>query len=148
MSSLTFESSRFGTLEIQSEAVIEFPAGLIGLGGARYALLSTDDKSPFAWLQSIDDPDLALPITNPWVFFTDFAVDIDEAEAARLGVEDPSAVDVWVTVRAAAELEGFTANLRAPILVSNGRGFQVINESTGAAVRAPLFAESTIEQAA
>jgi flagellar assembly factor FliW len=148
MSSLTFESSRFGTLEIQSEAVIEFPAGLIGLGGARYALLSTDDTSPFAWLQSIDDPDLALPITNPWLFFTDFAVDIDEAEAARLGVEDPSAVDVWVTVRAAAELEGFTANLRAPILVSDGRGFQVINESKDATVRAPLFAESTIEQQA
>jgi flagellar assembly factor FliW len=148
MSSLTFESSRFGTLEIQSEAVIEFPAGLIGLGGARYALLSTDDTSPFAWLQSIDDPDLALPITNPWLFFTDFAVDIDEAEAARIGIEDPSAVDVWVTVRAAAELEGFTANLRAPILVSNGRGFQVINDSEDASVRAPLFAESTIEQAA
>jgi flagellar assembly factor FliW len=148
MSSLTFESSRFGTLEIQSEAVIEFPAGLIGLGGARYALLSTDDTSPFAWLQSIDDPDLALPITNPWLFFTDFAVDIDEAEAARLGVEDPSGVDVWVTVRAAAELEGFTANLRAPILVSDGRGFQVINESKDATVRAPLFAESTIEQQA
>ena len=148
MSFLTFESSRFGTLEIQSEAVIEFPAGLIGLGGARYALLSADDKSPFAWLQSIDDPDLALPITNPWLFFTDFAVDIDEAEAGRIGVEDPSTVDVWVTVRAAAELEGFTANLRAPILVSNGRGFQVINESKDAAVRAPLFAESTIEQAA
>jgi flagellar assembly factor FliW len=148
MSTMTFESSRFGTLEIQSEAVIEFPAGLIGLGGARYALLATDDKSPFAWLQSIDDPDLALPITNPWLFFTDFAVDIDDAEAKRIGIEDPSQVDVWVTVRAAGELEGFSANLRAPILVSNGRGYQVINEAKDATVRAPLFAESTIEQAA
>jgi flagellar assembly factor FliW len=148
MSSLTFESSRFGKLEIQSEAVIEFPAGLIGLGGARYALLSTDDKSPFAWLQSVDDPDVALPITNPWLFFTDFAVDIDDAEAARIGIDDPSKVDVWVTVRAAAELEGFSANLRAPILVWNGRGHQVINEAKDAAVRAPLFQESTVEQAA
>jgi flagellar assembly factor FliW len=148
MSSLTFESSRFGTLEIQSEAVIEFPAGLIGLGGARYALLSTDDKSPFAWLQSVDDPEVALPITNPWLFFSDFAVDIDDAEAARIGIDDPSKVDVWVTVRAAAELEGFSANLRAPILVWNGRGHQVINEAKDAAVRAPLFQESKVEQAA
>jgi flagellar assembly factor FliW len=148
MSTMTFESSRFGTLEIQTEEVIEFPAGLIGLGGARYALLSTDEKSPFAWLQSVDDPDLALPITNPWLFFTDFAVDIDDAEAARIGIDDPSKVDVWVTVRAAAELEGFSANLRAPILVVNGRGYQVINEAKNAAVRAPLFSESTVEQAA
>jgi flagellar assembly factor FliW len=148
MSSVTFESSRFGTLEIQTEEVIEFPAGLIGLGGARYALLSTDERSPFAWLQSVDDPDVALPITNPWLFFTDFAVDIDDAEAARIGIDDPSKVDVWVTVRAAAELEGFSANLRAPILVWNGRGHQVINEAKDAAVRAPLFQESTVEQAA
>jgi flagellar assembly factor FliW len=39
MSTMTFESSRFGTLEIATDEVIEFPAGLIGLGGARYALL-------------------------------------------------------------------------------------------------------------
>jgi flagellar assembly factor FliW len=148
MSSLTFESSRFGTLEIPNEEVIEFPAGLIGLGGARYALLSTDDQSPFAWLQSVDSPDVALPITNPWLFFSDFAVDIDDAEAARIGIDDPSKVDVWVTVRAAAELEGFSANLRAPILVWNGRGHQVINEAKDAPVRAPLFQESKVEQAA
>jgi flagellar assembly factor FliW len=148
MSTVTFESSRFGTLEIETEEVIEFPSGLIGLGGARYALLTTDDQSPFAWLQSIDDPELALPITNPWLFFTDYAVDVDDAEAKRIGVEDPSKVDVWVTVRAAAELQGFSANLRAPILVWNGRGHQVINEAKDAPVRAPLFPASTVEQAA
>jgi len=148
MSTMTFESSRFGTLEIATDEVIEFPAGLIGLGGARYALLSTDDQSPFAWLQSIDDPDLALPITNPWLFFTQFAVEIDDADAERIGISDPSKVDVWVTVRAAEELEGFTANLRAPILVFNGRGHQVINAAKDAEVRAPLFRESTVEQAA
>ena len=148
MSTMTFESSRFGTLEIQADEVIEFPAGLIGLGGARYALLSTDEESPFAWLQSIDDPDLALPITNPWLFFTQFAVEIDDADAERIGIDDPSRVDVWVTVRAAAELEGFSANLRAPILVFNGRGHQVINGAKDAQVRAPLFRESTVEQAA
>ena len=148
MSTMTFESSRFGTLEIATDEVIEFPAGLIGLGGARYALLSTDEQSPFAWLQSIDDPDLALPITNPWLFFTEFAVEIDDADAERIGISDPSKVDVWVTVRAAEELEGFTANLRAPILVFNGHGHQVINAAKGAEVRAPLFRESTVEQAA
>jgi flagellar assembly factor FliW len=148
MSTMTFESSRFGTLEIATDEVIEFPAGLIGLGGARYALLSTDEQSPFAWLQSIDDPDLALPITNPWLFFTQFAVEIDDADAERIGISDPSKVDVWVTVRAAEELEGFTANLRAPILVFNGRGHQVINAAKDAEVRAPLFRESTVEQAA
>jgi hypothetical protein len=44
-----------------------------------------------------------------------------------------------VTIRATDDLEAFTANLKAPILVSSGRAHQVINEAPGAAVRAPLF---------
>jgi len=50
MSTLTFESSRFGTVEIAADAVIEFPSGLIGLGGSRYALVSADADGAFHWL--------------------------------------------------------------------------------------------------
>ena len=40
---------------------------------------------------------------------------------------------------AGAELSDFYANLRAPILIAEGQGHQVINESADAPVRAPLF---------
>ena len=43
---ITLESTRFGTLEIPHEAVVEFPNGLIGLGGRRYALLARDAFRP------------------------------------------------------------------------------------------------------
>jgi len=72
--SMTVQSTRFGTLEIEAEAVLTFPRGLIGLGGSRYALLNTDADSPFSWLHSVDDPDLALPVTRPWQFFPDYEV--------------------------------------------------------------------------
>jgi flagellar assembly factor FliW len=48
-----------------------------------------------------------------------------------------------VTVRAAETLEDFSANLRAPILIAQGSGHQVINQAPDAPVRAPLFADST-----
>jgi flagellar assembly factor FliW len=137
MSTLTIDSSRFGTLEIPAEDVIEFPAGLIGLGGRRYAIVATDD-SAFSWLHSIDDPTLALPVTNPWQFFSDYAVDLSD-EAAKPITADAADVAVFVTVRAGAELSDFYANLRAPILIAEGQGHQVINESADAPVRAPLF---------
>jgi flagellar assembly factor FliW len=44
-------------------------------------------------------------------------------------------------VRAAEEARNFSANLRAPIIIAGGRGFQVINEADDAPVRAPLFAQ-------
>jgi flagellar assembly factor FliW len=142
--SLTVESTRFGTLEIEADAVLSFPRGLIGLGGSRYTLLSTDAESPFSWLHSVEDPDLALPVTRPWEFFPNYEVVLGDAEAAALGLAVDAAADVWVTVRATERVEDFTVNLRAPIVVAPGadgpEAYQVINEAPDADVRAPLFA--------
>lgn len=144
MPSLTIHSTRFGTVEIEPDAVLRFPRGLIGLGGSRYALLTTDPESPFCWLHSVEDPDLALPVTRPWQFFPGYEVVLDDGEARALGLGDDAPADVWVTVRAAENLADFTVNLRAPIVVTAGSdgpaAFQVINDAPGLEVRTPLLA--------
>ena len=137
----TIESTRFGPLEIADDAVIEFPNGLIGLGGSRYVLIAREESAPFLWLHSVDDPSLAIPVTSPWQFFASFEVEISDSEAQRIGISDPSDAEVLVTVRAGESIEDFRANLRAPILIAGGRGHQVINEAKDTSVRAPLFAE-------
>ena len=138
MSTVTIESTRFGTLEIASEDVIEFPNGLIGLGGTQFTIVEAGTGGAFSWLHSIDDPSLALPIANPWHFFAEYVVDLSDADSAPI-TADPADVAVWVTVRAGAELADFHANLRAPILVADGKGHQVINEAADAPVRTQLF---------
>ena|SRR5438270_9852177 len=145
--SLTLESSRFGRVQIDPQTVVQFPDGLIGLGGSRYALLATSSDSPFSWLHSLEDPELALPVTNPHHFFPGFSVELTEADAERLGLDDVGSVDVYVTVRAAAAQQEFTANLRAPLLISNGCGHQVINQAEGCQLRARLFPEDGAESA-
>jgi flagellar assembly factor FliW len=140
---ITLDSSRFGTVEVPAEAIVEFPTGLIGLGGHRYALLARNEDSTFVWLHSLEDPELALPLTNPWQFFTSYEVELSDDEAERIGVNDAQETVVYVTVRAAETLEDFSANLRAPILIASGLGHQVINQAPDAPVRAPLFAGTT-----
>jgi flagellar assembly factor FliW len=137
---VTLRSTRFGELEIPAEAVLEFPNGLIGLGGSRYTLLARSEEAMFVWLHSVDDPAFALPLTNPWRFFQDYAVELFDADEERMGVTDPSQAQVYVTVRAADAMEDFTANLRAPILLVDGRGYQVINQVPDSPVRIPLLA--------
>lgn len=139
MSSLTIESSRFGRVQVEPTAVIEFPEGLIGLGGSRYALIADKPDAPIVWLQSLEDPGLALPVANPHRFFADFAVEVVDEDVERLGLDATSTMDVYVTVRAAPVLEDFTANLKAPILVHAGRAWQVINQASGCELRVPLF---------
>ena len=145
MSTLTIQSTRFGAVEVAPEAVLSFPRGLIGLGGSRYALLTTDPESPFSWLHSLEDPDLALPVTRPWEFFPGYEVIVSDEDAAALGLGGDAPADVWVTVRAAASIEDFTVNLRAPILVTlqadgTAAAFQVLNDAPDLDVRTPLFA--------
>jgi flagellar assembly factor FliW len=137
----TLKSTRFGDVELPDEAVVEFPNGLIGLRGTRYAVIPHGDDGTFLWLHSMEDPDLALPLTSPWSFFPRYEVELSDTEAERIGVSDPAQAEVFVTVRAAEEAKNFSANLRAPIIISSGRGFQVINEADDAPVRAPLFAQ-------
>ena len=120
MSTVTIDSSRFGTLEIASEDVIEFPNGLIGLTGNRYVLLDADGA--FSWLHSIDDPTIALPVTNPWAFFADYEVELSD-EAAKPITAEPADVAVFVTVRAfnPARVNAFDVGI--------GRfGFQDVNK--------------------
>jgi flagellar assembly factor FliW len=137
----TIESTRFGSLDITDDAIIEFPTGLIGLGGSSYVLIAREESAPFLWLHSVDDPSLAIPVANPWQFFASFEVEVSDSEAQRIGIADPSDAEVLVTVRAGESIEDFRANLRAPILIAGGRGHQVINEAKDTSVRAPLFAE-------
>ena len=144
---VTLHSTRFGHLEVPTDAIIEFPNGLIGLEGTQWALLARSEDSAFIWLHSVDDPDLAIPVTNPWRFFEGFELEVSDEEASRIGISETDQTSVYVTVRAAEELEDFHANLRAPIVIAGGRGHQVINEAPDVSMRAPLFANLVTEAA-
>ena len=137
---VSFPSSRFGTVEVADDAVLAFPQGLIGLGGERFALLG-DEGEAILWLHAVDDPDLAVPVADPWAFFPDYAVDVSDDDAERLGITDSAQARVLVVVRVGATAEECFANLKAPILVAGGTGHQVLNEAE-APLRAPLLAEA------
>lgn len=134
-----FQSARFGSLEVDADEVIDFPLGLIGLGGLRYALLDRNPGSGFLWLHELDDPALALPVVRPEQFFSNFTLRVAAEDRQRTGIRDLTDARVYVTVRAAPNPLDITANLRAPLVIVEGRGFQVINTSEPAPLQAPLF---------
>ena len=142
MAAVSFESSRFGTVEVDPDAVIEFPRGLIGLGGSRFALLGKPEDEAIVWLHAVDDPNLAVPVADPWAFFADYAVDLPDDEAERMGITDPSEARVLVVVRVGPTPQECFANLKAPLLIAGGKGHQVLNEAD-APLRAPLMPDGS-----
>jgi flagellar assembly factor FliW len=137
--SLTIDSTRFGRIEVAPQSAIEFPHGLIGLDSRSWTLIAREQDAAFVWLHSLEDPSLALPLTDPRRFFGEEPVELAPEELERIGVPELAQADLYVTVRASASVEACTANLRAPIVIAAGRGHQVINQASGAALRAPLF---------
>jgi flagellar assembly factor FliW len=143
-----FESVRFGTVEISQANMIEVPLGLIGLGGSRYTLLDRNPGSGFLWLHSLDDPALALPVVKPHRFFSSFSLELAAEDRERTGIDDFSGAELYVTVRATPNPLDITANLRAPLVVIDGRGYQVLNAAPDSPLRAPLFVLATEEPSA
>ena len=141
MSALTLiESSRFGPLQIEPDDVIDFPHGLIGLGGRHYTLLDRNPGSGFLWLHSLEDPNLALPVVDPRSFFQQFPLVLSDEDRERVGAPDPASAELYVTVRAAPDPVDIVVNQRAPILIWEGRGHQILNNAAGVELEARLFA--------
>ena len=139
MSTLTIDSSRFGTLEIPADDVIEFPAGLIGLGGTPLRARRHRRRARSAGCTRSTTRRWRCRSPNPWHFFSDYEVELsDEAAAAdhrrrgrRRRLRDGP------RRRASSRTSPPTCARRSSI--AEGRGHQVINEAADAPVRAPLF---------
>ena len=147
--SLTFDSSRFGTLEIDARRRHRVP-GRPDRPGRRPLRARGDRPVRAVRVAALDRrPRRRAPGHEPVAPLRRLQRRaVRRATPRGSAPEDPSEVDVWVTVRAAGELADFSCNLRAPIVVWKGRGHQVINEAPDAPVRAPLFPDAAATQAA
>jgi len=146
---MDIESTRFGTFSVRDDLVLTFSDGLIGLPGERYVLVAKDEGSPFYWLHSAENAEVAVPVTNPWLFFSDYEVRVTDEDADLLGLTSPEEADIFCVVRAASELEDFTVNLAAPVIIhrANRLGRQIINDAGGYSVRHHLFSEVELNEA-
>ncbi|MDR0858013.1 MAG: flagellar assembly protein FliW, partial [Oscillospiraceae bacterium] len=62
---MTIDTVRFGQVEIDPSKIWEFTEGLPGLEDERrFVLLEFEESKPVAWLQSVDDVDVCLPVTD------------------------------------------------------------------------------------
>lgn len=146
---MDIDSTRFGTFQVRDDLVITFPDGLIGLPGERYVLVAQDESQPFYWLHSAEHGHVAVPVTNPWLFFDDYEIRVSDEEARSLGLDSPDEAEIYCIVRATSVLDECTVNLASPVIIHRGRklGRQIINDAGGYSVRHPLFSEVELNEA-
>jgi flagellar assembly factor FliW len=138
---ITAELPRFGTCTYRESEVLTFPWGLPGFGSLRrFIALNLEGQEKFVWLQSLDDPSVALPTADPWQIFADYAPHLPPYAISSLSLSSPeefATLCVVVVTPGAAEM---TMNLLAPIVVNlrTREARQVTLETGGYSVRTPI----------
>ena len=136
-------SQKFGELEINKENIFDFISPIIGFNDlTKYAIIDYKADSPFKWLQSLEDMDLAFPVTLCSFFNIDYQFSLPDEEAEKLEIE--TADDVFVCNIAnipSSNPQDATINMLAPIVVNlkNKKAMQVILKNTNFEVRYKLF---------
>lgn len=136
-------TTRFGTLEISADDVLEFPSGLIGFEDCRqWVLLADAQNEALGWLQCISRPDVAMPVVSPRRFVENYQFRVFRSELAPLGLADVQ--DAHVLAIVGKRDRGLTLNLKAPVVLNLARrmGRQVVANG-----EAPLQYDLTPEYA-
>ena len=110
---------RFGECTYASSDVIAFPWGIPGFAGlTSWLALMLDSQPGFVWLQSLDDPAVALPAANPWAIFEGYDPKLPTYAFVSLDVRDAAEFTLLCVVVAPPGGAPMTMNLAAPIVVN------------------------------
>lgn len=140
---MEIETLRFGKIAIQEGKVITFPRGILGFAkNKQYILFPHSEGSPFFWLQSMEDGDLAFVVMNPQLVKSDYSIDIDENILGELDVKEQSELEVVCIVTIPRnDPKRMTINLLGPIIINTQSrcAVQVICDSQSYSHRHPVI---------
>lgn len=131
---MILNTKNFGEIEVREEDILEFEYGIPGFENmTKFAILgkTDDENSPFFWLQSVQNSNLAFVIMNPRDLVPDYEVEIDMFTANLLKFQDENDALIYAIVTVPEDISKISINLKAPIVINakNNRGCQVVIEN-------------------
>lgn len=141
------QTSRFGEIQIDKSLLFDFVSPIIGYSDEKYfVLIDYRADSPFKWLQSVQDKELAFPVTLCNYFNIDYQFELSDEDAQTLGIESADEIlALNIVTIPQINPRGATINLLAPIVINttNNKAMQVILKDGKYKVRHPLFESQT-----
>ncbi|WP_167956055.1 flagellar assembly protein FliW [Anaerosporobacter faecicola] len=134
----------FGEINLDDDKIITFQNGLMGFENYKnYTILYNieDTKSKISWLQSTEEPELAIPIISPAVVKEDYNPTVEDEVLKPLGELTDENLVVFLVVTVPSDLEKTTVNLKAPIIINadTKKGCQIIAENSDYVVKYNIY---------
>lgn len=104
-----------------TENIIRFSEGLPGFPSDReFVMVQTPEEKPFAWMQSINDPNLRFAVVDAYSWVKDFTLEVDDSELQEMGSLNPLDYAVYFILRMEKKDNRTTlqAKPNAPVLVN------------------------------
>ncbi len=140
---MIIDTEKFGQIEINDDLIFDFVEPVIGYDNlTKYVLVEHSENSSFKWLQSIEDKNLAFPVTSPAFFEIDYQFEIPTDKAEKISLNSvESLISLNIVSIPSNNPRKATINLLAPIIINaaNKQGMQIILSSSNYPVKYPLF---------
>jgi flagellar assembly factor FliW len=133
-----------GEVEVDEKAIITFPNGLPGFGGAKRWFFAGEDEDVIKWMICLDCGHICLPVTSPEVVDPSYSPDVPEENLKRLMLSSLDEGILMVVLNLPRDKPWMgTANLLAPIVINPSLrlGEQVVLMDERYSVRTPLVSE-------
>ncbi|MBR4759481.1 MAG: flagellar assembly protein FliW [Lachnospiraceae bacterium] len=135
----------FGTVDVADDKLIKFEGGLVGFPELiDFALIHDldDEKAQgIQWLQSVQEPQFAIPVIDPISVMDKYNPQIEDELLKPLGELNGDNMLVLVTVTVPRDISQMSVNLRGPIIINTDtrKAAQVIAEGEEYAVKYPVY---------
>lgn len=135
----------FGEVEIDDAKVLDFPNGIIGFENFnRYAIIydiESEGENKISWLQSVEEPALALPVVDPLAIVPEYSPMIEDELLKPLGNPADEDLLCLLVMTVPNDMTKVTANLKAPIIINSktNKGVQLIVDNADYPVRFNVY---------
>ena len=132
----------FGEMEVTEDDKIKFPDPLPGFESlSDYIVIRFyDDSDSILCLQSVDDPDLAFVVMNPFYVVENYSPAITKEDFSVLKANKDTPLSFYAIAVVHDDWNNSTVNLKCPIAVNtaNGLARQLIMDDTSYSMRHPI----------
>lgn len=150
MAKIKIDTARFGEVSVDDDRIIQFTEPVLGFANSlRYVILDHAENSPFKWLQSADEPELAFVVTNPKFFGMEYEFLLPDETAKQLELSNAEDALVLTIVNIPQGDPGkMTANLLGPIVINQSRkkAMQVVLSDSQYSTKTRLIPDDVLEQ--
>lgn len=119
---VTVQTQIAGPREVEASSILRFVTPLLGFDHLERFITFQTQEGPLHWLQSVEDPQVAFCLIEPFAAGMDVDMEISAADAVDIGSVNEAEIAVYTVLVLEKDPAKIRTNLRAPILVCRRTG--------------------------